>query len=327
MKFLIAADPMEGLKPQSDTSLAFAHEALSRGHEVFWATDQDIGLRNSVVYALSWCILSCPEGELATLGKSELKPISSFDGVWIRKDPPFEESYVTLCWLLSLEEHRVAILNPTRALLRFHEKLIPPYLLSMGFVQPDDLLPTFLSCRGMNSHDLERSWSPEARKSGRFVTKPWLGYGGNGVEIWDSLDEAAQATTEKQGRSLIQPWSEEILTLGDRRVHFMDFRAQGNFVRLPRPGSQLANLAQGGSAVLRPLTSDEERICRGIERFLESEGICFAGVDLLAGKLSEVNITSPTGLLMLKKLGGPDLAQKYVDIAEKKVLELRSRYR
>lgn len=303
MDFLVVADPADKLNPKSDTTLSMVREALQRGHVIRWTTAEDLYFWGGRVFARSQTVEECQEGALPRL-QSEREDVSvnSCDGVWIRKDPPFDSSYTTLCWLLALEENNVAMLNRPSLLLRFHEKMLPWEALERGFLKQEDLVPTFLPTGRQMA-------VPKNFPRGEAVAKPWLGHGGKGVEKLES------AQTPKP-LMLLQPYLPKVQTTGDRRVFFLDGKYIGDFVRLPAEGRIQANLAQGGKAVLRERTKREMDVCGRVGEFLQEIGIVFAGVDLLDERVSEINITSPTGFEALRSLGGPRLAPKYLDYVE-----------
>ncbi|RYZ93869.1 MAG: hypothetical protein EOP11_27205, partial [Proteobacteria bacterium] len=175
MNFLVIADPVRGLKPKSDTTLAIVRDALARGHEIHWATAEDLFLWEGRVHARVDKIEGCAENSLPVTDTiKEPQSINSYDGVWIRKDPPFDTSYMGLCWLLALEEENVPMLNKPSLLLRYHEKMLPWEAVEKGFLSQEEVIPTFLPTG-------RRFPVPENFPRGEAVLKPWLGHGGKDV--------------------------------------------------------------------------------------------------------------------------------------------------
>ncbi|MGE0614468.1 MAG: hypothetical protein AB7P04_02420 [Bacteriovoracia bacterium] len=340
MKVLIVADPITGLLPRSDTGLILLRESLARGHETHWAQATDVGLAGTQVIVRSKRVLSCAENKKPLLDKAgAVRPVAEFNSVWIRKDPPFDDSYVSLCWLLQLaaapppdgpEARDVrsslpVMVNHPGLLLRYHEKTLPFLALRTGYLREADLVPTLLSGSIQSAKDLP----PSVRTTFsdvEIVTKPWLGHGGGGVRQHPKLETALKhaAKADRGGdRQMIQPLVSEVTTAGDRRAFFLNGQYRGGFIRLPKKGGIISNLAAGGSAVDRPLTPREKELCDRLSRFFTEIGrplgLYFAGVDLLAGRVSEINVTAPTGLAKLNELTGAALAPAYLDFVERLV--------
>lgn len=307
MKILVVADPIHALNPKTDSTLFLLRRALARNFEIVWAEPGNLGLQGIAPYVSYFSVLRCAEKKLPVLAKRPQEELlEKFDAIWIRKDPPFDESYMALCWLLGLVEDKVFVMNQPTQLLLGHEKLLPMQAVRSGFLREKDLLPT-LVCQGKNKQFNSPAWG-----AGAVVAKPWLGFGGRGVKKFTSLKKAFAAGKAGEQR-IYQPFFSEISTVGDRRVLFINGELVGDFVRLPKRGSIVANLAQGGSAELRPLSAEEEDLCIRIGKFLKSRGIFFAGGDLISHFLTEINITSPTGLQTYLDLSGVDLGNNFLD--------------
>jgi glutathione synthase len=314
MKFLIIADPIAGLKPKSDTGLSILREALRRGHEVYWATASDIRLNENILWLRASRVASCDAAALPKLDpQEEGMRIDEFDGLWIRKDPPFDSQYQWLCWLLSLEERRLSIMNPPSQLLRYHEKMLPLEALRAGYVKEEEIVPTYL----VTGKDHDRQFP---FPKGEVISKPWLGYGGQDVLLWPSITDAlSEISTTDESFMLFQPFISTVKETGDRRVIFVDGEYAGDFVRMPQKGSIRANLMQGGIAELREMTEHEKDLTERVGKFLKSIGIYLAGADYIGEFLIEINITAPTGFESLAELGQPNPSRPYVDLAEQLV--------
>lgn len=303
MDFLIIGDPIRSLKPKTDTSLGMAREALLRTHTVHWATAEDLFLWDGRVHARVDEITGCAEGSLpATETVPEPVAINSYDGVWIRKDPPFDVSYLSLCWLLALEENNVPMMNKPSLLLRYHEKMLPWEALEKGFLRHDEVIPSFMPTG-------KRFKVPADFPRGECVTKPWLGHGGKDVV-------AIPSPQTPEPYHFLQPLQKDIHRTGDRRIWFLDGDVIGSFTRIPQPGEIKSNIASGGKGVMREMSKKERDLADRVGAYLKEIGIAFAGVDMLAEKISEINITSPTGLLTYHDLGGPRLVPLLLNYAE-----------
>jgi glutathione synthase len=179
--------------------------------------------------------------------------------------------------------------------------MLPFEAVELGFLNENEVIPTFIV--GGNRHLVPKSFP-----RGESVIKPWLGHGGKGVE-------KIAAPASPKAWQMMQPLL-PVEKTGDRRVFFLNGQRIGDFVRYPAEGKIQANLAQGGRAALQDLSKKESAICEKVGQFLQEKGILFAGIDLLGERLSEVNITSPTGFAALAQLGGPRLAVNYLNFAE-----------
>jgi glutathione synthase len=306
MNFLVIADPLRKLKPKTDTSLALVREAIMRTHTVHWCTAEDLYLWHGRVFARVDEISGCAEQSLPVVETvKEPQPINSYDGVWIRKDPPFDNSYLSLCWLLALEENNVPMLNKPSLLLRYHEKMLPFEALEKGFLREEEVIPSFLPTG-------RRLQVPADFPQGESVTKPWLGHGGEDVRKLDS-------PKSPEPYFFLQPLQKEVTRTGDRRIFFLNGEIIGSFARMPAEGDIRANLAAGGHGVMREMNKKELEVANRLGDFLKEIGIEFAGADMIGEKISEVNITSPTGFQTFYELGGRRLAPLYLQYVEELV--------
>lgn len=315
MRILIVGDPIAELKPAGDTSLAFVYEAHTRGHELWWAVDSDVELFGTQVQARAQKIKSITHKELPAVSQnSEEFPILHFDAVLIRKNPPFDDSYIRLCWLLEPYEDRVVIQNRPSLLLNHHEKMMPLQALAAGYLNEKELVPTCLSNNAATINDFINKVG-----GSEWILKPWMGYGGRDIIRVNNIDAAVSAVNESSEPLLIQPYLEEIVSVGDRRVHFVGGEYVGDFVRLPKTGDFVSNLAFGGHAEMRPLSEHGKDMCVRLSKYLTKCGFEYAGVDMIGDYITEINVTSPTGALMLLELGGVNISAKIIDRLEKQV--------
>lgn len=313
MRFLIVADPVDKLKPAGDSTLVIAREMLERRHIVHWGVPADLELeRPARVFITSRPVTDCESGQAPRLGTADRLPLDRFHGVLIRKDPPFGRQYLRLCWLLSLAESKTWVFNSPRALLRYHEKLLPLEAVAQGFLKPTDVIPTFIGSSPSVADALL------GQPGGDFVSKPFFGYAGRSVKRWKREALFAGRPLPGQPGDLWQPFLPEVHVHGDRRVFFLNGKLLAHFVRIPKEGDFVSNLAQGGSAESRPLRPVERRVLERLGRFLKAAGIELAGADLIGTRVSEVNVTSPTGLRSLEQLEGKSYAREIVAYCEKR---------
>jgi len=306
MKILIVGDRLSSLNPALDSSLFIAQEFLRSGHEVVWTEEEKLSFLGTSV-EVSGSVLYPWEGSQLPPVKDEIrKTFSSFDFCMIRKDPPFNESYLRLCWLLAPYEKKVLCVNRPSTLTRYHEKMLPVEAVESGFLAHDDLIPMLQARRDEELQEFLHRFP-----STHYVVKPWLGYQGHRVQLL-SLEEIKKFSLTTGENSIVQVFAPEIREKGDRRVLFYKGQMVGHFVRMPKDGDFVSNTAQGGGVTHRDLSKDEQKIIWKIEKFLQTVGIDFAGADLIGSRLSEINVTSPTGLRICEKLFGQNLAEKFV---------------
>jgi glutathione synthase len=235
--------------------------------------------------------------------------------VFIRKDPPFDAQYLSLCWLLNMLPSNILVTNKPSVLISHHEKCVPLLALKSGFLGPDDVIPSNI----FFARESYTNWrqSQEGKGSSRWIVKPWLGHGGRGVRRADSLsdlDDLLADSNAFEAGWIVQPYHEMIEHTGDRRVFYLDGKIRGSFVRRAQTGQYVTNLAQGGYAEYFDMTEAEVALCERVARYLRSVGIDFAGIDVVDTRINEINITAPTGIRTLQKFTGEKLAHEYLDV-------------
>jgi|GEM_PF-545618 len=342
-RILFVGDALSLLKPASDTSLALAEAALAEGLEVHWCEPGDVAIFGAdvvvrgahAITSVSTSAFSHAPAAPTRVGEPALHSLASYRTVLVRKDPPFDEAYKTLCWILA-SQTSTPIVNAAERLLAHHEKALQLRARAEGVLRDHEIVPTcvtsrldvaaaFLSDYSAQAksfvHGVSSSFpgfAKEVSASGglRWIVKPWLGHGGSGVQAFDTSEEALvflkRALAEKpEGETtwMIQPLLPEIKTHGDRRVFVVGGEIVCDFVRLPPEGRIAANLAQGGRAELRPLSPAQEDVARRLAAWLPTVGITIAGIDLIDTFVGEINITSPTGLRTYENLSGKNLAK------------------
>ncbi|BBH54196.1 hypothetical protein [Fluviispira sanaruensis] len=314
-KVLVIADSIKKVNVSSDSSLALAQVALEDGFEVHWCESHDIHFYNNNIVIKNIIVLqTISQHEIKYEPKSgNLFQLSDYPYCFIRKDPPFDEEYKDLCWILSAQ-NKVKILNPPEALLAYHEKALQWRAFSEGIITEKNLVPTCLSTdiNVIKSFCYEHS---ELFYNG-YISKPWLGHGGESVEYFkDKTAFFSYINLKLKNESnlqklMIQPFLKEIYEEGDRRVLVAGGEIICDFVRLPGKGKVASNLAQGGTAVLREMTKEQKELCQKIALFLKEKNIYLAGLDVIGNRIGEINITSPTGFRTYEMLTGHSSARK-----------------
>lgn len=287
MRYLFILDPFEKLHLEVDSSLLLMNEALHRGEEVYSCTEFDITRNNRSLF----CRVRRHEENL-TLDIIGEKPVyrdfdlESFDLIVIRKDPPFDSSYLTLLLLL-LDLRRPWIINNPLSVLRYNEKLAI-------FLFPEYITETIVTS------SLPRIARFIDEVGGTAVLKPLFSCSGKGVLLLRNSDpslEAAivSATGGGTEKVMVQRYLSEV-TAGETRVFLMEDRPLAVFKKVPVEGSFKANFDFGARGVPHSLTASESKICQIVGAFCKDEGIILSALDIIGGHLSELNITSP-GLL------------------------------
>jgi len=325
--FLFIADPLPGLNPSFDTGLALLSESMGRGIECYWTTADGIFLDTNRVMASALLIEHAPEGEHPLpAGEATVFPVDTCQVVFIRKDPPFDAQYLSLCWLLNMLPSNVLITNKPSVLISHHEKCVPLLALKAGFLGPDDVIPSNI----LFSQESYKIWRKkhQSKSASRWIVKPWLGHGGRGVrraESFAELDALLSDSTAFDDGCIVQPYHEMIEHTGDRRVFYLDGKIRGSFVRRAQAGQYVTNLAQGGYAEFVDMTEAEVALCERVARYLRSVGVDFAGIDVVDTRINEINITAPTGIRVLQKFTDMKLARDYIDVILGRLEKLREK--
>lgn len=285
-------DPVEALSPEHDTSLALMRAARQRGHQVWHCPPSGLSLRDGRVRARARPADLTPG---LSLGMPEDLALHEADAVLIRTDPPFDAGYLATTLLLEYLRGDTLLVNDPRGLREANEKLYAcrfPDLMPATLVTAD---PTQLL-----------AFARQQRHGA--VLKPLFGHGGRGVLRLNPEDGNARAIAETMtGRGRVAVMVQEFLpevAEGDKRILLLDGHPLGAVLRRPPAGDFRANLALGGDARVAGLDTDDLRIIERIAPALRADGLYLTGIDVIGGRLSEVNVTSPTGLVQLTALTG-----------------------
>lgn len=313
-RILFVGDPLKTLKLGFDSSIALAQIALDEKWETYWCEPNDVVYFNKKITIHKPSKIESASSEKLNYSDTNTLCIDfdEFDFCFIRKDPPFDDQYKDLCWLLA-SQNKVSIVNSAEALLKYHEKSLHWKAFNDGILSEGNLIPTCLS----NSIEVISDFcnSDLFSKTKKIVCKPWLGYGGEDVQLFEDKETLLaeikkRISSGNSNRVLIQPCLEEITTQGDRRIIVAGGEIICHFVRMPQPGKIISNIARGGSAVLSRMTQEQENICIDLAKYLQRKSIYFAGIDLIGNKIGEINITSPTGIRVYERLSGVNVSEK-----------------
>lgn len=307
MRHLFIVDPLHRLDPEGDTTIAFMREARRRGHVVETCLAGDLGQRDGVPFARA--AVTRPLDETPRWYETDdprRQELSGFDVVWMRKDPPVDTDYLFATLVLSRAEGPL-IVNDPRALRDANEKLF-----ALEFA---DLCPATLVSRSIADLLAFRD-----EMGGEMVVKPLDGAGGHGIFHITRGDRNTRAILEagtSHGTRLLmaQQYVPEVRE-GDKRIILIEGEPAGAVLRVPADDEARANLHVGGRAVSTGLTDREREICRRVGPVLAERGVLFAGIDVLGDYLTEINLTSPTGIREIARLDGVALEGAVLDAVE-----------
>jgi glutathione synthase len=299
MDLLVVMDPLAGCDPEGDTSIGLMAAALERGHGVVFCTAGDLALEEGAVLARVRTVVASGASVVAS-GAPRVLRLDSTDAVLVRTDPPVDADYLAMTLLLEFARGTTLLVNDPRGLREANEKLY-----ACRF--PELMPPTVVTADAATLIDF-------ADRNDGAVLKPLDGHGGAGVvrlAIGDPDGPALVATATGDGvRPVMAQQFLPGVVDGDRRILLLDGEPLGVLNRRPAPGEFRANIGRGASVEVVDLDDGDRRIVDALAGTLRADGLWFVGIDVIAGRLSEVNVTSPTGMRQLTRLGGerPDLA-------------------
>jgi len=301
MKFLFVIDPIKNINPAKDSSAALMQATHNKKVEVWFCTPQDLEARGDEVWASCTNIEPIPWIQLK---ENKCIPLAKFSCIWMRKDPPVDEGYLYATHLLEVAERKgVKVVNKPSSLRAWNEKL--------GALRYSNLMaPTIVASK---VNDLINF----AQANEEVVIKPLGGKGGQGVIRLDKNSPGSRAiieliTSQEQLPVMMQKFIPEVQN-GDKRIIIVDGKPLGAINRIPNQGDFRSNLAMGGKAEKTSLSSAEKSICLELSQHLQEEGLFFVGIDVINGMLSEINVTSPTGLREIEKLSNKNISEEVIE--------------
>jgi glutathione synthase len=312
MRIAVIMDPIESILVDRDTSFALMLAAQARGHEVYYLAQRDLWYDGRQLRALAHPVTlqRAEPPEHIRLGAAQDIAVNSLDAVLVRTDPPFDQAYLQTTQFLELVRDHVCLINDPRGLRDANEKLFALHF--------RDLMP-----RSIVASSSARMEAFVDDLGGRAVIKPLNGAGGRGVMILDRSDLnfhaiIETATVEGSVPVVVQEYLPAVRQ-GDKRILLLDGEPLGAILRVPRADEARSNLHVGGKAEPAELTPDDERIIRSLAPHLRATGLYFVGIDVIGGKLTEVNVTSPTGIQEMSRFTGVDLAATVISWLEQRV--------
>lgn len=309
MEILFIMDPLERVSPRTDTTYALMREAERRGHALYFAEAGALSMRGGTPWIRARPVSVLVEGATHRwLGEEVFREVSSFPSVWLRTDPPFDAAYLEATWILDrVDRSRCLVVNDPTGVRAANEKL---YALRFP-----ELCPTSLVTRDVR---LLREFVEE---HGEVVLKPLSGHAGEGILFAQRGMRGLNALLEaavRDGRTEAQVYL-RAAEKGDKRILVLDGEPLGAILRVHAPGEERNNLHYGGRAFACDLDEEDRRIVSTIAAQLRADGLYFVGLDVIGGKLTEVNVTSPTGIQELEAHQGPGACTRVIEWLEQRV--------
>ncbi|MEL6765735.1 MAG: glutathione synthase [Pseudomonadota bacterium] len=304
-------DAVAGVDPAADSTFRLALEAADRGHRLFYYHAPDLVWRDGEVRARGWPLEVRRGTPHFSLGTPETRDLAEEDVVWLRQDPPFDMAYITNTHLLERIHPDTLVVNDP-----FWVRNSPEKLMVLDFA---DLMPPTMIARSLT--DL-RAFRAE---HGDIIVKPLFGNGGAGVFHLRPEDSNLASLQEMFAGLSREPLMAQAylpaVKEGDKRVILVDGEAVGAINRVPQKGEARSNMHVGGRAEPSELTARDREICERLGPVLKAHGLIFVGIDVIGGYLTEINVTSPTGIQELERFSGINAAAAIWDAIEVRVAE------
>ena len=305
----VQMDPIERINIRGDSTFALLLEAQARGFELAYYTPEQLAMLDGEVFARVRPIsVHDQEGDHFRLGEPTRVALKSFDVVLMRQDPPFDLAYVAATHLLERIHPATLVVNDPA-----HVRNAPEKLFVTEF--PDLMPPTLIS----RDRDEIKAFRAE---HGDIVIKPLFGAGGEAVFRLTREDGNFGSLYDLFAVTFREPWVVQrylpAIRDGDKRIILVDGEFAGAVNRIPQADDLRSNMVRGGSAAATALTARERHICERLGPALRARGLLFVGIDVIGGFLTEINVTSPTGIRAVQRLGGADIAAQIWEQIEKK---------
>lgn len=309
MKIAVQMDDIAHIHIAGDTTFALCLEAQRRGHALYYYTPDKLLMENGAVFAHCRALkVADKQGAHFKLGAAARLPLKEMDIVLLRQDPPFDMNYITTTHLLERIGGKTQVVNDPFWVRNSPEKIF--------VTEFPDLMPATLISRDKGEVEAFR------RAHGDMILKPLYGNGGAGVFHVKKDDSNLAALLEMFAQVFPEPFIAQAylkaVSAGDKRIILIDGEAAGAINRVPQKGEARSNMHIGGKAEKTELTAREEEICARLKPFLQKRGLYLTGIDVIGGFLTEINVTSPTGIREVKNFGGADIAALFWDKLEEK---------
>jgi glutathione synthase len=305
----VQMDPIERINIRGDSTFALLLEAQRRAHSLCYYTPDRLALRDGKVFASVRPLgVRDNAGDHFTLGEPRLTDLSAFDVILLRQDPPFDLAYISTTHILDRVHPRTLVVNDPAQVRNAPEKIF--------VTEFPDLMPPTLITRDLEAIKAFRA------EQGDIVMKPLYGKGGEAVFRLAREDLNFGSLYDLFATMFREPWVVQkflpAVKHGDKRIILVDGEFAGAVNRVPAPDDLRSNMVRGGVPKATDLSEREREICARLGPSLRDKGLLFVGIDVIDGFLTEINVTSPTGIRAIKNLGGPDVAALVWDKIEEK---------
>jgi len=312
MKSLFVMDPFDKLMVAGDSTYALMKQCCLDGEEVWACEPRHLSIRDAVAYGKIRPVHVDEQAPYFHPGPVGDVRLEEFDVVWMRKDPPFDMNYILCTYVLDTLEGRSLVVNDPIGLKLFNEKL--------AAMQFPDLHPSTLL-----SSDQEELKAFVKGQADGAVLKPWDGNGGRGILVTDGQDRNLTSmieilTSNGQQHILAQAYLPGIAR-GDKRVLLFDGEVAGAMLRIPSSEDHRGNMHVGATVQACELSTRDQEICETLGDWLKQWGQIFVGIDIIDGYLTEINVTSPTGICEINELYGRRLETELLDCVRRKLSE------
>ena len=309
LKVAVQMDPIARINIRGDSTFAMLLEAQARGHSISYYTPDHMAQRGRDVFATVRPLsVRDKEGDHFELGDSSRVNLASFDVILLRQDPPFDLAYISTTHMLERIHPNTLVVNDPAEVRNAPEKIMV-----MEFT---DLMPPTLISRDLDEIKAFRA------EHGDVVMKPLFGHAGGAVFRLTAEDLNFGSLYDLFATMFREPWVIQKfipeVKAGDKRILLVEGEFAGAVNRVPAADDLRSNMARGGAAQATELSPREREICARLGPELRKRGLLFVGIDVINGNLTEINVTSPTGIRAIQRLGGPDAAAKLWDCIEAK---------
>ena len=305
LKVAVQMDPIARINIRGDSTFALLLEAQKRGYTISYYTPEKLSLwGEQLVASVLPLTVRDQEGDHFTLGEPTRVDLESFDVILLRQDPPFDLAYITTTHFLERIHPKTLVVNNPASVRNAPEKIFV-----MEFA---DLMPPTLISRDKDEINAFRA------EHGDVVMKPLYGHGGAAVFRITPNDMNFGSLYDMFSVTFREPWVIQRflpeVKHGDKRIILVDGEFAGAVNRVPAADDLRSNMVRGGAAAATDLSPREREICARLGPALRERGLLFVGIDVIDGHLTEINVTSPTGIRAIARLGGPDVAAKIWDV-------------